>query len=250
MTALAAPGDTWGIPGPAFLRWYLLAAALVVVGTLIHRFRALAGTPVGGVGQLGPQQVAYLNGGDQLAIWTALGGLRRSGAVGVQPDRRLTTGGPMPAGATPLDQAIYNAAGRHVIARELRRDEWVVRALDQLRDGLHQRGLALSPARRTAVRRGAMLIAALLVLGGIRTFVGLSNGRPAGYLMLTLVPLFIAFLLLGRVPWRTRAADRTLRELRRRHTHLAPASAPAYATYGPSDTAMGVALFGTATIWT
>ncbi|MBM0229046.1 MULTISPECIES: TIGR04222 domain-containing membrane protein, partial [Micromonospora] len=250
MIVLAAPGDTWGIPGPVFLRWYLLAVAVVLVGTLVHRFRALAGTPTGDHGQLGPQQVAYLNGGDQLAVWTALGGLRRSGVVGVRPDRRLTTGASMPAGVTPLDQAIYNAAGRHVHARELRRDEWVVRALEQLRDGLQERGLALAPARRAAVRRGPMLLAALLVLGGIRLFVGLSNGRPAGFLMLTLVPVFVAFVLLSRVPWRTRAADRAVRELRRRHTYLAPASAPAYATYGPSDAALAVALFGTATIWT
>ncbi|MGW5673410.1 TIGR04222 domain-containing membrane protein, partial [Micromonospora sp. NPDC003776] len=98
MTVLAAPGDTWGIPGPVFLRWYLLAAAVLVVGTVIHRFRGLSGSTAGTGGQLGPQQVAYLNGGDQLAVWTALGGLRRAGAVGVAPDRRIVPGGPLPAG--------------------------------------------------------------------------------------------------------------------------------------------------------
>ncbi len=85
-----------------FLRWYLLAATVLVVGTLVHRIRGLAGTPVdGGAAQLGPQQVAYLNGGDQLAVWTALGGLCRAGAVGVHPDRRIVADGPMPAGVTP-----------------------------------------------------------------------------------------------------------------------------------------------------
>ncbi|SBT47605.1 TIGR04222 domain-containing membrane protein [Micromonospora narathiwatensis] len=249
MTVLAAPDDTWGIPGPVFLRWYLVVAAVLVVGTLVHRFRALAGTPVAGAGQLGPQQVAYLNGGDELAVWTALGGLRHAGVVAVRPDRRLTTAGALPAGATPLDQAVVNAAARGVRSGELRRDEWVVRALDQLRDELQRRGLALGPDQRSALRRGPLLIAALLVLGGIRAVVGLSNGRPAGFLLLSLIPLVVAFALLVRVPWRTRAADRALRDLQREHTWLRPSAAPAYATYGPSTTAMGVALFGTATIW-
>ncbi|MFJ8578842.1 TIGR04222 domain-containing membrane protein [Micromonospora sp. NPDC093277] len=250
MSVLAAPGDTWGIPGPVFLRWYLLVAAVLVVGTLVHRFRALAGAPVTGTGQLGPQQVAYLNGGDQLAVWTALGGLRHAGVVGIRPDRRLTTtAATLPAGATPLDQAVVHAAARGVRSGELRRDEWVTRALDQLRDDLQRRGLALGPDRRSALRRGPMLIAALLVLGGIRAVVGLSNGRPAGFLLLSLIPLVVAVALLARVPWRTRAAHRALRDLHREHTWLQPSATPAYATYGSSSAAMGVALFGTATIW-
>jgi uncharacterized protein (TIGR04222 family) len=249
MTVLAAPGDTWGISGPLFLRVYLLAAAVVVVGSIVHRVRVLAGPPAGDVGQLGPQQVAYLNGGEQLAIWSSLGGLRSSGTIGVRPDRRLTTGGPMPAGTTPLDQAIHLAASRNATTRELRRDEWVRRALDQLRTSLEQRRLALTPARRAALRRGPFLLSALLLLGIFRIFAGLENDRPVGWLVLSQLPLIVAAVMLYRVPWRTRAATRALRGLRQQHTYLAPASAPAYATYGPAGAAMGVALFGTASLW-
>ncbi|MEW2377940.1 TIGR04222 domain-containing membrane protein [Micromonospora sp. NPDC047812] len=249
MTVLAAPGDTWGIPGPAFLGVYLLAAVVIVVGTVVHRLSVLAGPQVGDVGQLGPQQVAYLNGGQQLAIWASLGGLRSSGAIGVRPDRRLTTGGPLPVGITPLDQAVHLAAGRNATTRELARDEWVRRALDQLRTSLEQRGLALAPADRAALRRGAFLLWALLLVGVLRIFAGLGNDRPVGWLVLSQVPLIVVAVLLHRVPWRTRAATRALRDLRRQHTYLAPASAPAYATYGPAGAAMGVALFGTASLY-
>jgi uncharacterized protein (TIGR04222 family) len=249
MTVLAAAGDTWGIPGPTFLKVYLAAAALVVIGSVVHRTLVLRGSRTAGADQLGPQQVAYLNGGDQLAVWTAVGGLRGSGVIGVGPDRRLTTLSSMPAGVTPLDQAVYNAAGKRLPARELRRDEWVVRALEQLRDGLEQRGLALGPAQRAALRRGPFLIFALFMLGAFRLFAGFQNDRPVGYLALTLVPLLVAAVLLSRVPWRTRAADTALRGLRRQHTYLSPASAPAYATYGAAGAAMGVALFGTASLW-
>ncbi|MER7460535.1 TIGR04222 domain-containing membrane protein [Micromonospora sp. NPDC126480] len=248
MTVLAAPGDTWGIPGPVFLRLYLLAAALLVVGGLIQRARLLRG-PSTGTGPLGPQQVAYLSGGAPLAVLTSLGGLRSSGAIGVAPGGRLATGGPLPVGTTPLDQAIHVAAGRSLRTRELRADQWVRQALDELRAGLEQRGLALTAEQRAALRVAPLLLTALLALGTLRLFAGLSNDRPVGWLFLAQFPLLFATILLYRRPWRTRAASRALRELRREHTYLAPRSAPAYATYGAAGAAMGVALFGTATLW-
>ncbi|MGC5017931.1 TIGR04222 domain-containing membrane protein [Micromonospora sp. DT47] len=249
MIPLAATGDTWGVPGPTFLKLYLAAAVVALVGTVLHRRSVLAGPDSPGVDQLGPQQVAYLNGGDQLAVWSALGGLRGAGAVGVRPDRRLTTGGPLPAGVTPLDQAIHHAAGRQLPARELRRDEWVVRALDELRQGLERRGLLLDADTRRSLRRGTMVLFALLVLGMLRLFAGLTNDRPVGWLVLTLIPLGVGSALLVRVPRRTRAADTALGGLRQRNVHLSPASAPAYATYGAAGAAMGVALYGTASLW-
>ncbi|TDB71071.1 TIGR04222 domain-containing membrane protein, partial [Micromonospora sp. KC723] len=249
MTVLAAPDDTWGIPGPLFLGLYLSAVLVAVVGALVHRSRVLAGQGAATAGRLDPQQVAYLNGGDQLAVWSALGGLRGSGAVGVRPDRRLTTGTPLPAGATPLDQAVHHAARRHLHARELVRDGWVARALTDLREGLERQGLVLSAERRSAARGGALVLVGLLTLGAVRATTGLANGRPVGFLLLALVALTVTTILLSRVPRRTRAANAVLRELRRRHAHLTPASAPAYATYGPAGAAMGVALFGTVSLW-
>ncbi|MFC0504679.1 TIGR04222 domain-containing membrane protein [Micromonospora costi] len=249
MTVLAAPGDTWGISGPTFLRFYLAAAALVVALAVVHRIRLFAGTDDGSAQPLGPQQVAYLNGDAPLAVHAAVGGLRSSGAIGVGRDRRLTVTGQLPAGVTPLDQAVYHAAGRHARVRELREDQWVANALRQLGEGLEQRGLLLSTEQRAAARRGAMALIALLILGGVRAFVGLSNSRPTGYLMLALVALFVALLFLGRVPRLTRTGRRALRDLRRQNVHLAPSSAPAYATYGAAGAAMGVALFGTASLW-
>ncbi|MFG1950751.1 TIGR04222 domain-containing membrane protein [Micromonospora sp. NPDC048830] len=249
MTVLAAPGDTWGIPGRTFLGIYLLAALVVVIVSIARRNAILAGKRVTSRSQLGPQQVAFLNGGGQLAVWTALSGLRSAGAIGVRPDRRLTTGGPLPAGVTPLDQAIHHAASRNLFARELARDEWVARALGDLREGLQRQGLALSPEQRAAARRGPFLLFALVMVGVFRLFAGLSNGRPVGFLVLGIIGVIVAAALLARVPWRTRAANAALRDLRRSNTHLAPASSPAYATYGAAGAAMGVALFGTASLW-
>ena len=103
MNVHAASGDTWGISGPTFLRYYIAAAVLVVAIAAYYRIRLAAGSSAAMTADpLGPQQVAYLNGGPQLAVHAALGGLRGSGAVGVRPDRRLTTVGAAPTGLTPL----------------------------------------------------------------------------------------------------------------------------------------------------
>ena len=248
MTVLAALGDTWGIPGPTFLGLYLLAAVVIVVGALVHRRRIVIGQPVAMVDQLGPQQVAYLNGGDLFAVLSSVGGLRSNNVIGVRGDRRLAVGAPLPAGATPLDQAVHHAARRNLHSRELVRDEWVARALVELRQDLQRRGLALSPDQRRTARRGSRLLFGLLALGGIRLVAGLANIRPVGFLAMALVGVTIAAILLSRVPWRTRAADTLLHDLQRRNAHLAPASSPATPPTSGGG-AMGVALFGAASLW-
>ncbi|KAB1923241.1 TIGR04222 domain-containing membrane protein [Micromonospora noduli] len=249
MNVHAASGDTWGISGPTFLRYYIAAAILVVAIAAYHRIRVLTAPAHNTQDPLGPQQVAYLNGGPQLAVHAALGGLRGSGAVGVRPDRRLTTGGTPPTGLTPLDQAIHWAAHQHSRVRDLPQDERVRSALDQIRNGLEQRGLLTDDAQRARARSWSMILFALLGLGVLRLASGLFNGHPVGYLLLTLVPLLTITLVLRRAPMLTRAGRTALRSVRREHTHLAPASAPAYATYGAAGAAMGVALFGTASLW-
>src|SRR5688500_6620360 len=150
-TVLAAQGDTWGIPGQAFLALFAAAAGILVIAALILRAVLFAGhhTPVD---RLGPQQVAFLNGGDKLAVYSSLAGLRGAGAIEVAPGRTLTTSGPMPVGATPLDQAVYNAAAKRVRARDVSGDQWVAMALSALRDDLERQGLAPSQGTRAAAR--------------------------------------------------------------------------------------------------
>lgn len=175
--SLPTAGDAWGIPGPTFLAIFVAAAAVVVIGSTVHRAWLFARRRSPGDDRLGPVEAAYLNGGDRLAVYTSLGGLRGAGAIGTGPDKLLAATGPMPAGATGLDQAVYNAAGKRLRVRDLQRDPWVVGALGDLRRGLEERSPVLGPA------------------------------------------------------------------------HLSPTQAPASGTYGAAGAAMGVALFGTASLW-
>jgi uncharacterized protein (TIGR04222 family) len=248
-TVLAAQGDTWGIPGSTFLTLFAGAAAVLVVAALIHRAVLFAGhhTPVD---RLGPQQVAFLNGGDKLAVYASLAGLKGAGAIEVGPGRTLTASGPMPVGATPLDQAVYNAASQHVRARDVAGHTWVAMALATLREDLEQRGLAPSQGARAAARSVPFLMLALLGLGVVRVVAGAMGDKPVVFLVVLLIVwMFVTLAFLINVPTRTKAARRALEELRRQHAYLSPSMGPAWATYGAGGLALGVGLYGAATLW-
>jgi uncharacterized protein (TIGR04222 family) len=248
---LAAQGDTWGISGPAFLVLFFTVLVAVLILSAIHRRVLFHGDRRAAVDRLGPQQVAYLNGGDQLAVYAALGGLRGAGAITGGPGKTLHQAGPLPAGVTPLDTAIYNAAGRRIRARDLVRDDWVGSALRQLREGLEAQGLAVSPARLKVARLWGVAGAALILLGVGRVVDGLQNDKPVTFLVIALLIAAAATLFLVKRKRRaTYAADRGLRALRRQHEYLAPHQSPSYATYGATGVAMGVALYGTTALYT
>jgi uncharacterized protein (TIGR04222 family) len=241
--------ETWGISGPAFIALYLVTIGVVLVLATIHRRLIFRGQPTSGYDHVGPQQAAYLNGGAQLAVYSSLGALRRAGAIGVHPDRTLAPTGPMPAGVTPLDQAVYNAAGKRILARTLSADPWVATALTQLREGLERSGLALTPGRRQAARLWSTVMAAVVGLGVLRLIAGMRNDRPVGFLFFAIVLAFLCTIVLLRVPFRTKAGTAALGALRAQHSYLAPKQSPAYATYGAAAAGMGVALFGAASLY-
>lgn len=250
MSGLAAAGDTWGVSGPTFLIYFLAAAAVVVVGSMIHRARLSAGRGDARGGRLTPEQAAYLNGGSKLAVYASLGGLRSANAIGLGPDGALTQTGPLPSGATALDRAVYHAAGNRVRPKALPTDQWVAAALAELRHGLERDGLVLSAEARRTARTGPLLLLGLLVVGVVRLFAGAGAGRPVGFLIAALLVLgAVALVLLFRTPARTRAGESALTALRKGNGHLAPSRHPSYATYGATGAALGVALYGTASLY-
>jgi uncharacterized protein (TIGR04222 family) len=248
---LAATGDTWGIPGPTFLMYFLTAIIVVAVVAAIHRRILFHGNSGTDASRLGPQQVAYLNGRDKLAVYTSIGGLRASGAIGSGPDKTLEQTGHLPSGVTPLDMAVYNAAGRRIRARDITNDQYVVQAIAQLREGLEEAGLAVGKGRQRTARIWALVAAVLVVAGAARLVDGIQNDKPVGFLFpLTFFALVMAILALVRASRaQTYAADKAMRGLRKQHTYLSPSQSPAYATYGAAGAAMGVALFGAASLY-
>jgi uncharacterized protein (TIGR04222 family) len=242
--------DTWGIPGPAFIGYYAGAIVLLVILSTVHRRRLLGGNP-DAVAALGPQQIAYLSGRDRLAVYTSLGGLRAADAIGTGDDRTLRPTGPLPAGGTALDTAVYNAAGRRIPAKDVAGDQWVVAALAELRSDLESRGLATTRSQRLQARVWVLAGLALIGVGIARWAAGSANGKPIGFLIVAVLVACVATIVIGVKSERTttRAAADGIARLRYDNKYLSPRESPAYATYGPSGAALGVALFGAASLY-
>ncbi|MDR7321370.1 TIGR04222 domain-containing membrane protein [Catenuloplanes sp. NPDC020197] len=252
MDTLAASGDTWGIPGPTFLALYLGAVAVALVIVLVRRHSMAAGRQVPGTDHLTAQQAAYLTGGSDLAVYSAIAGLRAGGLIASAPNKTLAPVAPLPDGAPPLDAAIYRVLQRGPsTVYGVRNNSQVKSELDRLRDDLERYGLALGEDDRRAYRNTTLLLAALAALGVVRLVSGLINGAAIWYLVIIVLALGVTTLVLrSRTPWMTHAGKNALAGMRTRYQYLSPAQSPAWDTYGMTGLAMGVALWGTASLYT
>lgn len=252
MGRLTAEGDTWGISGPAFIRGYLIAAVLALIVTLVIRWLIQGGRRV--QRELHPYEVAYLIGGQRRTIATAVAGLRADGAIETDGSGALRSAGRPRTLQTPLDLVVHAAIRTGAATRVSRlatgaSGARVVRAVDQIRDGLVRDGLAAGPRERRLFRLAAVFPVAVLVVGVVRLFAGMANDRPVGNLMLTLIVLAVMTVgLLRRTPRTLRSGNAAVAAARSRSAHLNPSMSPAWTTYGAVGAALGAALFGMAAV--
>ncbi|MGX6601011.1 TIGR04222 domain-containing membrane protein [Micromonosporaceae bacterium Da 78-11] len=241
----------WSVTGQPFDLYFGLPLLALIAGTFGHRRILFAGRREEPATGLDPQQVAYLTGGARPAVYATLAGLRAAGAVESRPDHTLRRCGPLPRGATALDQAVYAAAGRRVEARRIETDDQVRTAVEQLRVGLEHAGLVVTDRTRRWSRLGEFLIGILTVVGLMTLVLTGEPDAPGGIPLVLLGVGFLTWLTLVSIAPRrsTRAGAEFLAELTARHQHLAPSMSPAYATYGPVGAALGVALFGPLTMY-
>jgi uncharacterized protein (TIGR04222 family) len=247
-----ATGDTWGISGPTFLALYGLLAVLIGGGWLWTRQQVLAARaakqPAGHLARY-PQNVAYLNGGAPLAIYSALTAMRLHGWVALSGGK-VQVGGPLGAGATELERAIHRVAAQPIHRAALPAQAPVGTALNAVAQRLARAGLLVPDAARTRLRGMAGWMAAVAALGLVRLLSGLGNQRPIGLLVaLLLVVLAAAIVMFVAVPRRTRLGDQVLDQLRSRQHELNPSSRPDWTVYGPVGAAMGIGLFGVEALW-
>ncbi|MFP5019937.1 TIGR04222 domain-containing membrane protein [Pseudonocardia phyllosphaerae] len=240
--------DTWGIPGPTFLVIYLILAVAAIATAVAVRRRIVA---VDGRARWGlnrrPEEVAYLNGGPQLAVYAALSAMHVDGTI-VTSDR---TTGQVRAGAAPgrdataLQRAIHTAAHRLTPSRTLRTHEPVTTELESIASALESSGLLLTPAARARYRRTALLPGAVALLGALRLAAGFATGHAVGFLVvLTVLVTVAAVVMAGKVPHRTRAGDTALDGIRDRHRSLAPHMRPEWGSVGAGAAALSVGAFG------
>lgn len=267
--AAVGPDTTWGIGGATFMAAYLLVAAATMILTGRTR-RALANPRPSGVRMSDlarrPYDVAYLNGGPELAVYSTLCSLHMAGAITSVPQGRAGAGegaagkstekGIVQAVGRPaetaerLERAVHRAAHGPTPRRRLVFQYSVAEALRDIDERLVAAGLLLPEAAQRRIRTVGYWTLAVAAFGLIRILAELSNGRTAGWLLLAVVAVGgVGVLQIAHAPRRTGVGGQTLRLLRARHHDLAPAMRPDWRVGGQVAAALSVALYGTPALW-
>lgn len=243
---------TWGIEGPDFLWWYLMAGCLLAASVFLLRLFTGGLLPLYrkvDPHTLAPLDLAYLSGGPFHAVsvshwvWTH----QSSGQPSTEERRFLDANW-----QDPLLQAVAGTARYPGSTPKSCMAEASVQG--RLRDR-HRRLARLGLVRG----RGVMLvlkalkwaIMLLLALGVVRIIAGMLNGRDFVNLVGAVMAGIFAFVVLtAKIPAITQPGIQVLRELRRENQDLRPDKTAGYAGVAPFRLALGAALFGAAGLWT
>lgn len=214
--------------GPQFLALYfglLVAAALVcVIARLATSFSDPLVSEAAAGPQVGPIETAWLKGGNALAATTALVDLEQARAVelvgtDVQAGSHVAAVNPKHRVQKVLLQEVASS-GHGSSWQRLQRD--VRPAMLQMRQELEGQGLVVSSTQANMARAlPFILLGSLFAFGLLKVIVGLSRGRPVGFLLVgevAAVACLAAFL--ATIPRLTPAGKRLLRE-RASRTELA-----------------------------
>jgi uncharacterized protein (TIGR04222 family) len=240
--------EPWGLSGSQFLVVYGLLFAMCVGYVLAARRAATAEAERQAAAErpLDPYEAAYLAGGAQRVVDTAVMSLASAGRVRVSRDGTLDV--VTEESDHEVEAAVAASIAAHPRCRigqvreRVQPDRRVVAVRDRLRDA----GLLTGPETRRAMRRPVWVFAGLAALGLARLAEGLGRGRPVGFLILALlVTGAAAVVLVFLVPIRTAVGDRVLARLQasteRPYRYAGTAPAPAVAVGA-------VAVFGTYTM--
>ena len=244
LLALTSPFD---LNGPDFLKLYwILAAVTLVGGLLIRKFYSADGPARGDAAEPTPYEVACLAGPPARAVHAAIAQLcqdgfitmdARTGAVSFVAPGEV-------AGRPAIEQSVLRSVAANANVPLASIEAACAPALEDLQSSLRAKGLLLPADRaRTAWLVPALMIAAVQVLALIRFFVGLSRGKPIGFLVFSFFAFgIIASILLGRRPYRSRRGDAHLAALKAKYADLQREAAAAGAAGTPSPIFASLAL--------
>jgi uncharacterized protein (TIGR04222 family) len=247
----AATAQTWGISGPTFLLAYLLIAVAVGVASVRVRRTLADSGPTGPIDDLTTRahDVAFLNGGSDLAVYSALSSMHLRGTIATSHGSVHAIGRLEP-GTDALEKAIHLTATGSVARRRLVFHRPVQQALNTIEDRLVAGGFLLSEDRRQQIRRVGVWMLAVAGFGLVRMLAVVAEARPVGLLITAmLLVTVVATVQLSRGPRRSRHGDRALAALRAEHHELAPEVKPDWRIYGPAGAALGIGIFGTGALW-
>ncbi|WP_414937573.1 TIGR04222 domain-containing membrane protein [Amycolatopsis sp. cmx-11-51] len=184
--------DTWGIPGPTFLAVYAALLVLPLVVGLLWTITVKLGRKAPRATVSGPlptvYELAYLAGGPDRVVDTAIAALVDRGTLRVSSSKQLQLTGPEPADR--IERAVAKGAkpGYNATTRGMRDRLRMSGPMQALGQGLEARGLVVVNQAPRIRRVVFFLYLAVLVLGVVRLFAGISADHAVGFL----IPLLIA----------------------------------------------------------
>lgn len=244
LAAGATAPYAWSLPanpldwtGEAFLQLYLALALIAFIGTLWLR-RKLRDLGSGNSAALSIHELAYLAGGAERATDAAVTDLLQRGIIEWDSSSdMLRIKGRISDLDPPLDTLGKTIAADGKPTKLLGRAALI---MEPVRRSLERRGLWLNQAQTSSVRWiGALPLYGVLALGIAKMAVGISRGKPVGFLILISLVLGITTLVFWvKQPGRTRAGDLAFQQARTRHARAARAPKG-------NELALAVAIAGT-----
>ncbi|WP_415971566.1 TIGR04222 domain-containing membrane protein [Rhodococcus sp. 077-4] len=242
--------DTWGISGSDFLHWYLIAAVLAVVLTVLGNWiadkRSVSSAPA--VRVLTPPEVGALTS-DTQAVLASLAMLRGADVID-SSGRSLRT--PTTTELTHLDWftrivllRLGNGTAPLVRSRLFANTSG---ARAKLRRGLVDEGLLYGRSTLGASTIRVFPILFVVAVGVARVTQGPRNGNPVLFLVGIIALLLLTLPFVHRRRRRTALGEAEVRRLRQENDYLAPSLRPSFTAYGPSRAGMSAALFGTSAL--
>ena len=209
-----AAADPFDLDGPSFLTLYAALLILVAVLTWLLRDMARTSDRRPDLRDLGEVELAYCVGGNERAADTLYLALASRGAASSGVDG-IVVEGRVPGLSPQLEafrQALVGARSRQRFLSAFA-DSTPYRAM---LDRLLARKILLDPSRRLRLSlANGLPVALLLAFGLVKVCVGVSRGKPVGFLLFFMVATLFAFAtLLGRERHLTREARASLDALR------------------------------------
>jgi uncharacterized protein (TIGR04222 family) len=242
--------NPFDLRGPDFLAFYVVVFwGVVAVATWLRwLLRQPSDEPRSASLELSSYEVAFLSGGEELTFNAAIIRLVDQGALAVDfQDRKLTASADgVRSDASELERAVYSAVeGETGTAIDAVRQVASFQ-MAPLRQRLQGRGLLMPDHREWAARVLPLVLMLLLTLFGVvKIFVGLSRGRPVGFLTaLCVISVLVAWIGFGRRVHRSRRGDRALAQLKEENSALKIQADRRWDELKGEDQVLCMALFG------
>ncbi|MEG4278389.1 TIGR04222 domain-containing membrane protein [Microcoleus sp. MON1_C1] len=216
---LASLPNPLDFTGPEFLFFYMVMATVAVSLTVLLRryLRESSGHYSQELPDLSVYEIAYLTGGESRAVETAIVNLAIRGYLEPLPSTRtLQLATALPPNSAPLEKALVQAVSINGYVWRIK--QLVPPATNYIRDRLQNLGLLANESLTNIMQLSVLPIWLALILGISKILVGISRGKPVGYLViLCSITVIIGW---GFSPpnssWLTPYGNRVLQQLRSR----------------------------------